>query len=230
MSDRTPAVIIRGLTKTHRSTRGAIRALDGVSLTITAGEVVCVVGRAGSGKTSLLFALGGLERPDAGSVTVVDTEVTQLGRRDLCEYRRDVVGWLLENPALLPQLTAGENVSLPLRVLGVSAALAHERARKSLADVGLPVHADRLPHELSGGEQQRVGLARALAKRPALLLADEPTSRLDSENARVVGQLLQGVAERFGTTVVIATHDRDLAAIGRVIELDSGHLVTSALT
>ena len=221
------AIVVNDVSKTYRSARGAITALDHVSIDIAAGEVACIVGRAGSGKTTLLFAIGGLERPDTGTITVAGREIGSLDRQARCAYRRDLVGWLLEDPALLPQLTAAENVALPLRMLHVPEAVAHERAERALADVGLPAHAARFPRELSGGEQQRVGLARALAKRPALLLADEPTSRLDSENARVVGRLLRESAEAWGTTVVIATHDRELATIGRAIEIDSGRVIQS---
>ena len=209
-----------GVTKTHAGTSHDVVALDDVTLAVDGGELIVVSGRSGSGKTSVLFALGAIERPDKGSVTVAGRVLSDLAPADLSAVRRDTIGFVFQEPALLPLLSAIENIELALQLCGIGKADAHDRAVAALTAVGLGGRAEQGASELSGGEQQRVSLARALAKRPRLLLADEPTSRLDGDNGRLVAGLLQAAA-REGIAVVAATHDPDVIAVA------SHHVVMS---
>jgi putative ABC transport system ATP-binding protein len=215
---------LASVTKRHRGPGATVIALAAVSAQVREGEFLAVVGRAGSGKTSLLFALGGLERPDEGDLFVDGQSVWHLSSARLTEYRRSTTGWMFQEAALLPLHTALENVVLSLRLAGVDTGDAHVRAREALEAVALGPRCDQRVAELSGGEQQRIALARALAKRPRLLLADEPTSRLDSETARAMASLLRA-AVRQATALVVATHDLDLASMAdRQITMDSGRV------
>lgn len=213
------------VTKAHPGASRRVIALDDVSLAVSAGELLVVSGRSGSGKTSLLFALAGVERPDSGKVIVADQLISELPPSALAQFRRDTVGFLFQEPGLLPLLSAVENVALALRLSGVDDDDARARGLAALADVGLEARSEHRADELSGGEQLRVSLARALAKRPRLLLADEPTSRLDGETGRVVAGLLRRVADG-GVAVVVATHDAEVIAVaGRNVILESGRIV-----
>ncbi len=213
------------VTKTHPGAGRPVTALDDVSLAITAGELLVVSGRSGSGKTSLLFALAGIEQPTSGRVIVEEQLISELAPSALAPFRRDIIGFLFQDPGLLPLLSAVENVVLALRLAGVDEADARARGLAALADVGLEGRSEHRADELSGGEQQRVSLARALAKRPRLLLADEPTSRLDGDTGRVVAGLLRRVADG-GVAVVVATHDAEMIAIaGRNVVLESGRII-----
>ncbi|MDQ2952624.1 MAG: ABC transporter ATP-binding protein [Chloroflexota bacterium] len=215
------------VTKTHPGAGRPVTALDDVSLAITAGELLVVSGRSGSGKTSLLFALAGIERPTSGRVIVAEQLISEVAPSALAPFRRDVIGFLFQDPGLLPLLSAVENVVLALRLSGVGEADARARGLAALADVGLEARSEHRADELSGGEQQRVSLARALAKRPRLLLADEPTSRLDGDIGRVVAGLLRHVADS-GVAVVVATHDPEVIAIaGRNVVLESGRIIAN---
>ena len=216
---------MEGVTKRHPGAGATVTALADVTLQVGEGEFLAVVGRAGSGKTSLLFALGGIETPDAGRITVDGVAVSELPAKTLTAFRRQTTGWMFQEAALLPSHTALENIVMSLRLAGVSASLAQTRAFAALEEVELAPRAHHHPDQLSGGEQQRVALARVLAKRPRLLLVDEPTSRLDSQTARTIAGLLRRVATA-ATTVVLATHDPDLAAVAdRQLTMDSGRLV-----
>ena len=216
---------LESVTKTHPGAGRPVTALDDVSLAITAGELLVVSGRSGSGKTSLLFALAGIERPTSGRVIVEEQLISELAPSALAPFRRDTIGFLFQDPGLLPLLSAVENVVLALRLSGVGEADARARGLAALADVGLEARSEHRADELSGGEQQRVSLARALAKRPRLLLADEPTSRLDGDTGRVVAGLLRHVADS-GVAVVVATHDAEMIAIaGRNVVLESGRII-----
>jgi putative ABC transport system ATP-binding protein len=218
---------LEGITKTHPAGADHVTALDDVSLQVGDGELVVVSGRSGSGKTSLLFALGAVERPDSGRVVFGDQIVSELDAPAIAAFRRNIVAFLFQEAALLPMLSAIENIALVLRLCGVPDREATARGRAALADVGLAERAHQLAAELSGGEQQRVALARALAKRPRLLLADEPTSRLDGETGRMVAALLRDAADA-GIAVVIATHDPDIIALaGRNVVMANGK-ITSA--
>lgn len=216
------------VTKTHPGASRPVTALDDVSLAITAGELLVVSGRSGSGKTSLLFALAGIEQPTSGRVIVAEQVISELAPSALAPFRRDIIGFLFQDPGLLPLLSAVENVVLALRLSGVDEADARARGLAALADVGLEGRSEHRADELSGGEQQRVSLARALAKRPRLLLADEPTSRLDGETGRIVAGLLRHVADS-GVAVVVATHDAEMIAIaGRNVVLESGRITAQS--
>jgi putative ABC transport system ATP-binding protein len=197
-----------------------VRALDGVTLAIDAGATVAVSGPSGSGKSTLLNVLGALDRPDGGRVIVHGRDLGALSRRALAEYRR-TVGFVFQRFNLLPALTALDNVLAPVLPYGPD----DERAAALLAAVGLAGREDALPSRLSGGEQQRVAIARALVNSPRLILADEPTGNLDSRTGREIVDLLLELQARDGITIVIATHDAQVAArCGRVIRLLDGRV------
>ncbi|MBC7799456.1 MAG: ATP-binding cassette domain-containing protein [Gemmatimonadaceae bacterium] len=209
-----PLVRVRDLRLTVPSAAGPVNILGGpggaVDIDVDAGEAVGIVGPSGSGKTSLLMVLAGLERATAGSVVVADRELTKLDEDALARFRRETIGIVFQAFHLIPTMTALENVSVPLELAGVRDAAA--RASESLASVGLAHRLTHLPGQLSGGEQQRVALARAFAPRPRLLLADEPTGNLDVATGRTVMDLLFGMQEASGTTLLLITHDPALAA------------------
>jgi ABC-type lipoprotein export system ATPase subunit len=216
-------VCARGLIKSFGAGRAARRVLDRADLAVEAGEIVAVLGRSGSGKSTLLHVLGGLDRPEAGVVEVAGRRVTGIGERRLSALRRRHIGFVFQFFHLLPELTGEANVLLAGRVRGADpGALARGRA---LVDrLGLREVADSLPHQLSGGEQQRFAIARALVNDPALVLADEPTGNLDVEAGADVLALLRGLATD-GRAVVLVTHEASAAAIAdRVLTLEGGRL------
>jgi putative ABC transport system ATP-binding protein len=214
-------VCVRDLELTVPSSAGTVNILRGIDLDIAAGEAVGIVGPSGSGKTSLLMVLAGLERASAGSVRLAGHELTTMGEDALARLRRDQVGIVFQSFHLIPTMTALENVAIPLELAGVSAA--SERASESLSAVGLGHRLTHLPGQLSGGEQQRVALARAFAPRPRLLLADEPTGNLDRATGESVMDLLFDLRGRFGTTLLLITHDPALAArCDRIVRIADG--------
>jgi ABC-type lipoprotein export system ATPase subunit len=203
---------------------GARRVLDGVSFTVGPGERVALTGPSGSGKTTLLNCLGGVDRPDAGSISVRGTPVHTLDSVALARLRRSEIGTIFQFFHLLPTLTAAENIELPLQLINVSAP---ERVAQALDRVGLTPRAAALPGQLSGGEQQRVAIARALVHRPGLILADEPTGNLDSANGANILALLRELSDETGTALVLVTHSEDAAAIcHRRINLRDGRIVS----
>jgi putative ABC transport system ATP-binding protein len=203
-------------------------ALHDVSLTADAGELVAVVGRSGSGKTTLLNLLGGLDRPDNGTVHVDGVEVTALDDDGLSRLRRDSVAYVFQTFGLVPALSAAENVGVPLRLRRTPVAEREARVALLLDLVGLSDHARQRPAELSGGQQQRVAIARALASSPRLLVADEPTGQLDAETGLAVMALIRGVVESEGVTAVVATHDPVMMALAdRVLTLADGRVTTA---
>jgi putative ABC transport system ATP-binding protein len=202
-------VVVRDVRRTFRPRRGEsiVTALAGVNLRVAKGSVTAIRGDSGSGKSTLLGLIGGLDRPDSGTITVNGHELTELSERDLVRFRAQTVGFVFQSHYLLPTLTALENVEFALEPLNIPPSERRERAMEALRLVGLRKRAQHRPGELSGGEQQRVGIARAIVKRPALVLADEPTGNLDrSARDNVVGFLLR-VSRESGTTVIIVTHD-----------------------
>jgi len=220
-----PMVVVRGLTRTYGSGATAVHALRAVDLEVRAGELVAVVGRSGSGKTTLLNLVGGLDRPDAGTVEVDGAEVTGLDDDGLSRLRRDTVAYVFQTFGLMPALTAAENVGVPLRLRRTPAAEREERVALLLDLVGLREHADQRPGEMSGGQQQRVAIARALAGSPRLLVADEPTGQLDAETGLAVMALLRAVVESEGVTAVVATHDPVMMSLAdRVLTIADGRV------
>ncbi len=201
--------------------------LHGIDLTVETGETVALLGASGSGKSSLMAVLAGLERPSAGEVQVAGLDFTALDEDALAVARRGRIGIVLQAFHLLPTMTALENVAVPLELAGEPDAF--DRARAELAAVGLAARTDHYPAQLSGGEQQRVAIARALVGRPALLFADEPTGNLDTATGAAIMDLLFARAASAGTTMLVITHDPALAArCARVVELTDGRIVADA--
>jgi putative ABC transport system ATP-binding protein len=218
-------VSARGLSRTYGSPPNAVHAVREVSFDVAPGEMVALVGRSGSGKTTLLNLLGGLDRPDDGTVQVAGVEVTGLDDAGLSELRRETVSYVFQTFGLLPALTAAENVGIPLRLRRTPVAEREQRVSLLLDLVGLRDHALQRPSELSGGQQQRVAIARALAGSPRLLVADEPTGQLDAETGREVMALLRGIVESEGVTAVIATHDPVMVSLAdRVLRIADGRV------
>ncbi len=202
---------------------GPVDILHNISLDIAPAETVGLVGPSGSGKSSLLMLMGGLEQATGGAVTALGHDLTAMDEDALARFRRDHMGVVFQSFHLIPTMTALENTATPLELAGVSDAF--ERAREELATVGLDHRASHYPGQLSGGEQQRVALARASVTRPDILLADEPTGNLDQANGAAIMDLLFGLRDRHGTTLVLVTHATDLAArCDRVIHLRDGRI------
>lgn len=203
----------------------AVTAVDDVTLEVAPGELVVVTGRSGAGKTTLLNLLGGLDRPTSGRVLLGDDDLSGLDDDALAAVRRDRVGYVFQSFGLIPVLSAAENVEVPLRLQRVPAAERDARVAEALELVGLAGHSAQRPYELSGGQQQRVGIARALAARPAVLLADEPTGQLDSGTATTVMGLITELVHAKGVAAVVTTHDANLVQrADRVIELHDGRV------
>ena len=215
---------IRDLNLTLPSAAGPVNILRGIDLDVAAGEVVGIVGPSGSGKTSLLMLLAGLERASGGSIHVAGHDLDGLDEDALARIRRDNIGIVFQAFHLIPTMTALENVAIGMELAGTADAM--DRAAAALQSVGLGHRLSHLPGQLSGGEQQRVALARALAPRPALLLADEPTGNLDQATGAVVIDLLFGLAQDAGATLLLVTHDAALAArCGRSVHMADGRVV-----
>ncbi|HQF55907.1 MAG TPA: ABC transporter ATP-binding protein [Fibrobacteria bacterium] len=206
-----PVLSARGIRKTFRENGQELSILDGVDLDVAPGEVVAVVGVSGSGKSTMLSILGTLDRPDSGSLVIGGERTDSLGDSALSRLRSRTLGFVFQFHHLLPDLDALENVALPARIAGVSDAESRDRARELLEASGLGGRLHHRPGQLSGGERQRAALARALANRPRLVLADEPTGNLDPANALKLLETLQELSSRFGQAFLIATHDPDLA-------------------
>jgi putative ABC transport system ATP-binding protein len=220
-----PIVEAIDLVRDYPSGDGVVHALRHVDLSVRQGELVAVRGRSGSGKTSLLNLLGGLDRPTSGRVVVDGHEVSSMSEDELVEVRRRTIAFIFQAFGLVPILTAAENVELPLRLVRAEARARDTRVAELLELVGLAERTRHRPHELSGGEQQRVAIARALANRPRLLLADEPTGQLDSETGHMIMTLLRSIVRAEGITAVVATHDPMMLDVAdRVLELRDGQL------
>jgi lipoprotein-releasing system ATP-binding protein len=205
-------VRLEGMVKNYVSGAETLHILKGVSLTLRRGETAAVTGRSGSGKSTLLNILGGLDRGDAGSVSVGGLDLGGLSESALSSYRRNQVGFIFQFHYLLKDFTALENVMLPAYIAGMKKKKALDRAGLLLEDLGLGERAGHYPSQLSGGERQRVAVARSLVNDPDLVLADEPTGNLDPDNSALVAELLYGSARKWGKTLVVVTHDEKVAA------------------
>ncbi|HEX4976996.1 MAG TPA: ABC transporter ATP-binding protein [Nocardioides sp.] len=220
-----PLVEMRGVHKSYGAGAAAVHALRGVDLELAPGELVVVSGRSGAGKSTLLGLLAGFLAADAGTVRVAGTDLGAADAAALATLRRGTIGVIQQDLALLPMLTAAENVEVPLRIVRADPSRRDARVLELLGRVGLAGHAHQRPDEMSGGQQQRVAIARALANGPLLLLADEPTAQLDSETAGRVMDLLRELVEEQGLTVLVATHDPVVEARGdRVLHLQDGQV------
>ena len=218
-------ISVRALSMRLSSGGREVNVLTDVSLDVPAGQFLAIAGPSGSGKSTLLGLIAGLDQPTAGRIEVAGVEITGLDEDGLARFRRDRIGYVFQSFHLLPTLTAAENVAVPLELAGETDAAA--RAAALLAEVGLAERAHHYPVQLSGGEQQRVAVVCAMARRPALLLADEPTGNLDSATGKQIIELLVGMNRRLGATLVLVTHDTALAAhADRVVTLRDGRIVS----
>ncbi len=216
-----------GVSRVFGSGATAVTALSSINLTVKQGDFLAVTGRSGSGKTTLLNLLSGLDQPTAGTVRFHGEDLAELREADLVEMRRHKIGFVFQSFGLMPLLSAQENVELPLHIGGVSWRERRQRATEALAAVGLGTRARHRPYELSGGEQQRVSIARALVTRPEVVFADEPTGELDTATARSIAETLGEVASSRRATVIVATHDLELAATAqRQLDLVDGEIVS----
>lgn len=224
-----PAARTEDLTRTFGQGSSAVHALRGVSMTVQRGELIAICGRSGSGKTTLLNLLAGLDRPTSGRAWVAGLEVTAMSRDEQLRLRRDHVSLVFQSFALLPMLSAAENIGVPMRLAKMNSATREKRVSALLELVGLPGYNKKRPHEMSGGEQQRVGLARALANNAELLLADEPTGQLDSQTARQIMGLIRTIVHGEGITAIATTHDRALMDLAdRVLTIENGQILSEA--
>ncbi|HVX63477.1 MAG TPA: ABC transporter ATP-binding protein [Pirellulales bacterium] len=220
-------VEIRNLTKCFRKGDETITPLDDVSLDIEQGEFVVLMGPSGTGKSTLLNLVAGIDKADAGTITVAGTEVTRLSRSKLADWRAAHLGYIFQTHNLIPVLTTYENVELPLLLLPMSRSERCKRVEIALEAVGLSDRADHYPRQLSGGQEQRVGIARAIVANPTVIVADEPTGSLDATTSEQIQVLLKRLNEELGMTMLMVTHDQTVAAIGsRRLALDRGQFVS----
>jgi putative ABC transport system ATP-binding protein len=222
-----PLIQADSVSREYRLGEAVIRAVNEVSLTVHKGEFLALLGSSGSGKSTLLSLLAGLDRPTSGAIRVQDRDLAELNAEALARYRRDTVGMVFQSFNLLPRMTLEENVELPLRLAEVDRHARAARVEEALERVGLAQRKRHRPSELSGGEQQRGALARALVNRPAILFADEPTGNLDSTNGKQILLLLREIQDLLGMTVLMVTHERPLAErfANRIALLVDGRLI-----
>ncbi len=224
-----PAVSVRDVTMTYPQGEAVLRAVDGITLDVQRGELMLLMGPSGSGKTTLLSVMGCILRPSSGVVTLDGRQVSSLDERELPDVRLRSVGFVFQAINLFPTLTASQNVALALHLKGVGRHEARHRAAERLAQVGLPDKADRYPADLSGGQKQRVAIARALAGEPRIILADEPTAALDTQNGLAVMRLLRDLTRDRGRAVVIVTHDSRLVEFAdRIVHIEDGRIVNDS--
>jgi putative ABC transport system ATP-binding protein len=218
-------VEIRNVTKTFRKGGEVITPVAGVDLDIEDGEFVSLMGPSGTGKSTLLNLIAGIDRPDSGTITVAGTEITHLPRGRLADWRAAHVGYIFQTHNLIPVLTAYENVELPVLLLPMSTAERRKRVELALEAVGLTDRADHYPRQLSGGQEQRVGIARAIVANPTVVVADEPTGSLDAATSEQIQILLRRLNEELGMTMLLVTHDEQVASIAtRQLLLDRGRI------
>lgn len=218
---------VQNLTKEFQSGDQKVSAVKNISLTVPNGVFSTIIGKSGSGKSTLLSLLGALDKPTSGTIEVENEDITKMGDAKLIKYRRDKIGFIFQSYNLIPNLTALENVMLPMEFAKISTMQQRKRAELLLKEVGLDkVKQSRRPSRLSGGEQQRVAIARALANKPKLILADEPTGNLDSATGKIIVDLLKDLAKKEDTTIIAVTHDEGIAAQAKLtFKLKDGKLV-----
>jgi len=218
-------ILVKNLTKTFQEGDLITKVLKGIDLEIQSGEFVAIMGRSGAGKSTLLYQVSLLDDPTTGSIMIDGKELTTLSNSERTTFRLNNLGYVFQDYALIPELTALENVALPLLMQGVSKEKAYKKARAVLASIGLAKRADNLPSKLSGGQQQRVSIARAIAHEPKILFADEPTANLDSESGQVVMKLFKELNTK-GQTIVMVTHEEEYGKIAdRIVRLSDGLVV-----
>ena len=220
-------ILAQGIEKSY----GILKVLKGVDFRADGAEVVSIVGASGAGKSTLLQILGSLSTPSAGKVTIDGVDIFSLSSDELADFRNKKIGFVFQFHHLLPEFTALENVMIPALIAGTPASAAKKEAKQLLSDMGLGERFGHKPSELSGGEQQRVAIARAIINRPAVLFADEPSGKLDSNTKREIHKLFFDLRDRYGLTVIIVTHDKDLAKMSdRMIEMSDGRIVDGVLS
>ena len=223
---RKPVIQVRNLHKVYSIGTNKVHALNGVSLDIYEGEFCAIVGTSGSGKSTMLNMLAGLEKPTKGLVVINGAHIEKMNENELVKFRRDHVGFIFQSFNLLPTMTAQENVALPLTFRGTEKKERLKKAGELLELVGLPDHKKHKPNEMSGGQQQRVGVARALVVDPEIIFADEPTGNLDSNTSKDIMNMMQKVVKEQNKTLVMVTHDNNLAAVAdRVFHIIDGKIV-----
>jgi len=219
-------IYVNKVSKTYRSGRGVIQVLTDVSFGVETGQALITIGKSGSGKTTLLHCIGGIERPDSGSVHCLGIDIHALSRRDLALFQRKQIGFVFQFGNLLSYLTVFENIAFPLTLNKITGQSQRRRVQELLASISLSGAGNAMPHELSGGEVQRVSFARAIAHSPKLLLADEPTASLDTETGLKLVHLMLAMSKEHNCTLVIATHDRELIKLGdTILPLSDGKVV-----
>jgi putative ABC transport system ATP-binding protein len=217
---------VKNLKKSFKSGDNTVTAVNGINLSIPQGTFAAIVGKSGSGKSTLLSLLGALDKPSSGSIEVDGNDITKMNDQKLIAYRRGTIGFIFQNYSLIPNLTALENVMLPMEFAGVRPAERQKKAEELLEQVGITGNEQqRKPSRLSGGQQQRVAIARALANNPKLILADEPTGNLDSKTGKVIFDLLHNLTRNQKTTIIVVTHDLEIAGkTDKVVNLRDGKL------
>lgn len=224
------AIVISGLRKVYRIGSEKVVALRNINAEIPQGEICCVLGTSGSGKSTLLNALAGLEKPTRGSVTIYGENISEMSEAKLALFRQKYIGFVFQSYDLIGSMTALENVSLPLEFRGVPKAVRLRDAKKMLKEVGLDGRMNHRPNEMSGGQQQRVGIARAFVSRPKLVFADEPTGNLDSKTTMEVMEIVVRMCRENGGTMVLVTHDRDIASYAdRILTIIDGEIVSDVI-
>ncbi|SDF34632.1 ABC transporter ATP-binding protein [Terriglobus roseus] len=225
-----PIVVVKDLTKSYTTGTGTLTLFRDLSFTVATGEMLAIIGASGAGKSTLLHMLAAMDSPTSGDVLIDGTSLASLKPAEQADFRNRTIGYVWQAHYLLPEFTAEENVAMPLLARGESQPEAHEKARRWLTEVGLAARASHRSGELSGGEQQRVSLARALVTEPKLLLADEPTGNLDAATGDSIFDLLRRLHATHGTTTVMVTHNHQIAArCDRTLVLHEGHLIPSEI-
>lgn len=222
-----PVIRLQDVRKEYVVGDSHIHALDGVSLTVSPGEFVCISGRSGSGKSTMLNMLAGLEKPTSGEIVILDKHIENMSESARIRFRRQYIGFVFQSYNLMPQYTAVENVELPLMLRGIGKRERRKQALAVMEQVGIVSHAEHKPSELSGGQQQRVGIARALITKPPIIFADELTGNLDTKTSAEIMDLLTGLFRESGTTFMLVSHDPDMSQYtDRTIHLLDGKIIS----